>query len=130
MLSTWFFDNAPTIPAGFSPSLDLHETDTDYEIKVDLPGLQANDIQVQLSENVLTISGERKYEKTDDKDQEAKKSGTTHLVERFYGSFTRSIMLPGAVKQDAIDATYRDGVLCIKVPKAEQAKPAQIPVKS
>jgi len=82
MLSTWLFDNAPTIPAGFSPSLDLHETDTDYEINADLPGLQANDIQVQLSENVLTISGERKYEKTDDKDKnkEGKKAGTRHFV--------------------------------------------------
>lgn len=133
VLSTWFKDHDATAFTSFSPSLDLSETDTEYDVKVDLPGIQANEINVQLSDNVLTISGERKYEKTDGKEgskDKGKKNGTTHFVERFHGAFSRSIVLPGAVKQDKIDAKYNDGVLTVTLPKAEEAKPCQITVKS
>ena len=133
MLSTWSQDHDTTAFTSFSPSLDLNETDANYEVQVDLPGIQANEINVQLSDNVLTISGERKYERTDGKEdgkEKPKKNGTTHFVERFHGSFSRSIVLPGTVKQDKIDAKYNDGVLTVTLPKAEEVKPCQITVKS
>jgi len=132
MLSNWFStsDNSLVQPS-FSPMLDLNETDSNYEVKVDLPGIQASDLHVQVSDNVLTISGERKYEKTDGKKGESKKNGgTPHYVERYHGTFSRSVMLPTAVKQDKIDAQYRDGVLTVTLPKTEDAKPCEITVKT
>lgn len=130
MLSKWFQETDAGPLSAFSPSLDMHETDTNYEVKVDLPGLQASDFNVQLSDNVLTISGERQYEKTDGKEKGKKNGSTPHYVERYHGTFSRTIMLPGAVKNDKIDAQYRDGVLTVTLPKAEEAKACQIAVKS
>ncbi len=132
MLSNWFTtsDNSPVQPS-FSPLLDLSETDSNYVVKVDLPGIQASDLRVQVSDNVLTISGERKYEKADDKQENGKKhGGTPHYVERYHGTFSRSVMLPTVVKQDQIDAQYRDGVLTVTLPKTEEAKPCEIKVKT
>jgi len=127
MLTNWFStsDNPAMLPA-FAPSLDMNETETAYEVKIDLPGIKATDVQVQVSDNVLTISGERKCEKTDGK----KNCGKSHYVERFHGTFSRSILLPAAVKQDKIDAQFRDGVLAVTLPKAEEAKPCQIAIKT
>lgn len=129
MLMNWFStsDNQ-AIPTSFSPLLDMSETDAHYEVKVDLPGITANDLKVQVSDNVLTISGERKYEKTEGK--EGKKNGTPHYVERYHGTFSRSIVLPAPVKQDKIDAQYHDGVLTVTLPKAEVSKPCHITVKT
>ena len=127
MLTNWFStsDNSAVLPS-FSPSLDMHETESGYEVKVDLPGVKANEVNVQVADNVLTISGERKYEKT-----ECKKGETTpHCVERYHGTFSRSIMLPAPVKQDKIDAQCREGVLTITLPKAEETKPCKIAVKT
>ena len=126
MLSNWFhMVDRTSGPLSFSPSLDMNETDANYEVKVDLPGLQANDVHVQVSDNILTISGERKYETKEEK----KGSETPHFVERYHGTFSRSIVLPAPVKQDKIDAQYQDGVLSVTLPKAETAKPCKIPVK-
>ncbi len=127
MLTNWFTtsDNAATVPA-FAPMLDLNETDSNYEVKVDLPGIKAEDLKVHVAENVLMISGERKCEQSEGK----RNGGTPHCVERFYGTFSRSIVLPAAVRQDKIDARYRDGVLTITLPKAEQTKPCEIAVKT
>lgn len=129
LLSNWFADNGESLPVTFSPSIDLTETDTNYDVKVDLPGLQANEIKVQLSDNVLTISGERKYEKSDGNEKD-KNGGKNHFVERYYGTFSRSILLPGTVKSDKIDAKYSDGVLAVTLPKAEECKACEIPVKT
>jgi HSP20 family protein len=120
MLTTWFSDQNTSPMSSFAPSLDLSETETNYVVKVDLPGIQPNEINVQVSDNVLTISGERKFEKTDGKEKEHEnKNGTSHFVERFHGTFSRSIVMPGAVKQKNIDATYRDGVLTISLPNGQ-----------
>ena len=128
MLSAWFADNnAPGVPATYSPLLDLTENETEYQVHADLPGIQANEINVQVLDNVLTISGERKCEKREGKE---KKAGTPHFVERYHGTFSRSIVLPGPVKQDKIDARYQDGVLSVTLPKAHEQKPCQIPVKA
>ncbi len=127
LLTNWFSagENSAALPT-FAPLLDMNETDTAYEVKVDLPGIKASDVHVQVSDNVLTISGERKGEKSDGK----KNSGTPHYIERFHGSFSRSIVLPTAVKQEKIDAQFRDGVLTVSLPKAEEAKPCQITIKT
>jgi HSP20 family protein len=110
-------------PAGGLGSLDVSETDGQVEIRLDLPGVEAKEIDIQLNENLLTISGERKEEKEE-------KNKTYHRVERRYGSFSRSISLPCPVKQEAIDAQYRDGVLTIKLPKSEEARARKIKVKT
>jgi len=125
MLSNWFSTSENASMMSISPLLDLHEVDDNYEVQIDLPGVQANELKVQVSDNVLTISGERKYEKT-----EGKKGSTPRHVERSYGSFTRSVTLPGAVKQDKIDAQYKEGVLKITLPKSEEAKSRLINVKT
>lgn len=127
MLSNWLStSDHPAMVPPFAPSLDMKETEAAYEVKVDLPGIKAEDVHVQVSDNVLTISGERKSEKTESK----KSGGTPHYVERFHGTFSRSVVMPTAVKQDKIDAQYRDGVLAVILPKAEEAKSCQITVKT
>lgn len=127
MLSAWFADKTQGVQSTYTPLLDLTENEADYLVHADLPGIQPNEIKVQVSDNVLTISGERKYEKAEGKE---KKAGTPHFVERYHGTFSRSIVLPGAVKQDKIDARYHDGVLSVTLPKAQEQKPCQVPVKS
>jgi len=126
MLSNWFStsENAPAF-SRFAPLLDMNETDSNYEVRVDLPGMKPSDVHVQVSDNVLTISGERKSEVTD-----SKNSGTPHYVERYCGSFSRSIVLPTGVKQDKIDAQYRDGVLTVSLPKAQESKPCEIAIRT
>jgi len=109
-LSTW------------SPAVDVAEHDDVYVVKVELPGVNKDDVKVTIESNILTIRGEKKQEK------EVKKENY-HRVERSYGSFQRSFTLPSTVKSDKIDAAYKDGILTIAVPKAEEAKPKQIDVK-
>jgi len=110
-------------PAGAIGSLDVSETDAQVEVRLDLPGVDAKDLDIQINENVLTVSGERKEEKEE-------KDKMYHRVERRCGSFSRSITLPCPVKQEAVDAQYRDGVLAIKLPKSEEAKARKIKVKT
>ncbi|MCX7984007.1 MAG: Hsp20/alpha crystallin family protein [Bacteroidetes bacterium] len=115
-------DEEETSLAQWSPAVDIAEKDDAYIVKVELPGVEKDDVKVTLESNVLTIRGEKKFEK------ETKKENY-HRIERCYGSFNRSFTLPSTVKSDKIDATYKDGVLTITLPKAEEAKPKQIEVK-
>ncbi len=105
------------------PSLDLAETDGAIEARVDLPGMEAKDIDIQVSGNLLTISGSRKEEREE-------KGKTFHRIERRLGSFSRSVTLPCPVKEDAIDAQYKNGTLTVKMPKTEEAKSRKITVKT
>ena len=105
------------------PSLDLSETPNTIEIRMDAPGMKPEEIDVQLANGVLTISGERKEEKED-------KGKTFHRVERRYGSFSRSVTVPAAVTEDKVDAQYHDGVLTITLQKTEEAKSRKIKVKT
>lgn len=127
MLTNWFSspDNAGAI-SSFSPMLDMSETDSNYQVTVDLPGINPSEVSVKVADNVLTISGERKCERADGKRNDT----SAHYVERYHGTFSRSIVLPTPIKQEQIDAHYRDGVLTITLPKAEVAKPCQIEVKT
>ena len=105
-----------------APSVDISETDTAVEAKLDLPGVKPEEIDIQLNANILTVSGERKEEKEE-------KGKTFHRVERRSGSFSRSFSLPCPVAEDEVAAEYHDGVLSIKLPKTEEAKPHKIQVK-
>jgi HSP20 family protein len=103
------------------PAMDLIETDGHYVLRADLPGLSDEDVNVQLEDNVLTISGERKAE------QETKQEGVYRL-ERAFGSFARSLTLPEGVDPDAVEAHFDRGVLEIRIPKPEQKKPRQVQI--
>ena len=97
-----------------APSLDVSETDTELKIEAELPGVDEKDIEVVVSDNVLTIKGEKKSE------AEQKKKDY-HLIERSYGSFTRSLTLPFAAQPEQAKATFRKGVLTITLPKPPEA---------
>jgi HSP20 family protein len=106
----------------WAPAVDIAERDDEYLVKVELPGVNKDDVKIMLESNILTIRGEKKQEK------ETKKENY-HRIERSYGSFQRSFTLPTTVKSDKIDASYKDGILVVSLPKAEEAKPKQIEVK-
>lgn len=114
--------NAWTFGASI-PSLDISETEKAVEVKLDVPGVTAKEIDIRLNGNLLTVSGERKEE-------QEKKGKMFHRVERRYGNFSRSITLPCPVQEDEVAAEYRDGVLSITLPKTEEAKSRKIAVKS
>jgi HSP20 family protein len=103
------------------PPVDILESKEAYLIRAELPGMKKEDFNVELKEGTLTLSGERKVE-------EPANGVEYHRVERQAGKFSRSFFLPQTVKHDAIKATYRDGILEVYVPKAEEAKPKQITV--
>jgi HSP20 family protein len=101
--------------------VDILESKDSYLIRAELPGMKKEDFHLEWKDGTLTLSGERKLEQT--------ANGVEyHRVERLSGRFTRSFYLPQTVKHDGIKATYRDGVLEVYVPKAEEAKPKQITV--
>ncbi|MEZ4699610.1 MAG: Hsp20/alpha crystallin family protein [Rhodothermales bacterium] len=122
-----FNDFFPTQPAegeakrSWVPSVDLSETKDAYHLHFDVPGIAKEDITINFHDGVLTVSGERKSEE--------KAEDTNHVrLERSFGSFYRSFNLPAAVKANAIKAVYKDGVLEIEVPKADEVKPLKIKV--
>jgi HSP20 family protein len=111
--------SAPT--ATWTPRLDVLEDKDNFVVRVETPGLKREDIQVSLEEGDLVIAGERKAETLPE--------GTdVHHTERFYGKFQRAVTLPAAVAADKVKADYKDGVLTITLPKAEEAKPRQIAI--
>lgn len=96
--------------SSFLPSVDVAETDQEFEIQVSAPGMDKKDFKLQLDNGQLTISGERKFEKED-------KKRNFHSVESRYGKFTRSFYLPENVNGDKIQASYKDGILTVLIPK-------------
>jgi len=105
---------------GWSPALDLYQTNDDIVAVVELPGMRKEDIELSLHDGMLTIKGERVEEGSgDDK---------TARTERFVGKFCRSISLPTRVDANQVNASYKDGILTVTLPKAEEAKPKQIQV--
>jgi HSP20 family protein len=105
----------------WAPAMDILESTEAYIIRAELPGVKKEDINVELKEGTLTLSGERKAE-------ELTEGVGYRSVERVNGKFVRSVILPKTVNQDGIQASYKDGVLEIQVPKAEKVKPRQITV--
>lgn len=104
------------------PLVDIHETKDSILLKAELPGVRQEDIQVSIVDNTLTLKGERKRETEVKEDQ-------YHRIERNYGRFERSIVLPSVVDAGRVKATYREGVLEIQLPKKEEAKPKAIKVE-
>jgi HSP20 family protein len=105
----------------WAPALDIAERRDAYLVAVELPGVNPDDIDVTLENNLLTIQGERRQAQ-DSSEQRF------HRIERAYGTFRRSVSLPSSVQADAIQASYDNGVLQLLVPKAEQAKPKKIAI--
>ena len=108
--------------SGWLPSVDLYEERDHLTLQAELPGIRKEDIDISWHGDVLTISGERKEEEHDE---------TTEVLrsERFLGKFQRTLTLPVAVAGDKVQATYKDGILTVTLPKAEEARPRQIEVK-
>jgi HSP20 family protein len=105
----------------WAPAVDIYEGQNELVVKADLPDVKPEELDIRVENNILTIRGERKFEKkVDEKDY--------LRVERAYGSFARSFSLANTVNTDAIKADYKDGVLTLSVPKREEAKPKQIKV--
>ena len=107
--------------SGWSPALDITQDKDNVFVKVELPGLKKEDIDISLHEGMLTIAGERKQEKKEGE-------GETFREERYFGRFHRTVTLPTQVDAANVKASYRDGILEIQLPKAEEAKPKQIEV--
>jgi HSP20 family protein len=118
------FDQDWESMAGFSGALplDVEEKDDEFVVSASLPGINPDDLDITYTGSTLTIKGEFKEEKEE--------KGRYHLRERRYGSFARSITLPSTMKADKIDASYEAGVLKLRLPKAEEAKPKRIPIKT
>lgn len=121
------FFGETTLPSVFAkewaPTVDVSETKEHVVVKAEMPGLEAKDIDVSLSGDLLTIKGEKKKE-------EEKKDEHYHYRERYAGSFQRSLRLPVAVKGEKVEATFKNGVLTITLPKAEEAKKKAIKIKT
>ena len=114
-------DEALTV-AEWAPLVDIVEDDNEYLIKAELPEVKKEDVKVTVQDNVLTISGERQYEKEE-------KGKKYHRVERAYGSFARSFSLPEDADGEKVAAEFKNGVLMVHLPKSEKAKPKSIEVK-
>jgi HSP20 family protein len=107
----------------FAPAVDVKETAAAVVVKAEVPGMDAKDINISVTGEVLTIKGEKKSEREE-------KEENYHLVERHYGSFSRSLVLPAAVDLDKIEAKYDKGVLTVTCPKKEEVKPKAIEIKT
>ena len=126
-LFTTFFDT-PTSGNGdapvrrWIPAMDLVETDEHFVLKADLPGLGEGDVSIEVEDNVLTVSGERKAEHED------KREGYMR-VERSYGAFRRSLTLPEGIDPEAVTASFDNGVLEVRIPKPEERKPRRVAIQ-
>ena len=105
------------------PAVDVFDTQDAVVLKAELAGMNPDDIQIEVEDNVLTIKGERKFEEKVDEER-------YYRVERRFGTFQRSLALPQGVKADQIEAAYDEGILTVTVPKAEQEKPKRIEVQA
>jgi len=107
--------------AAWTPPVDIFDTSEAIVLRAELPGLSPDDIDIEIDDNVLTLKGERRFEETVE-------DGRYYRLERAYGHFQRSVTLPQGVKADQITADFDQGVLTVRVPKAEEVKPRKIAV--
>jgi HSP20 family protein len=112
---------ASQVFSGWTPALDIHETGDQFSVTAELPGMKKEDIEITLHDGSLSISGERRS-------SEEHKDAEVYRTERFVGRFQRTVALPAPVAADKIKAQYKDGVLTVTIPKAEEAKPKRIDV--
>jgi HSP20 family protein len=116
------FHPAERRAASFVPAVDIHEDKEAIYLLAELPGVKAEDVKLNVENNVLSLTGERKLEKDTERDG-------YHRVERSYGTFTRSFSLPNGVAADQVQADLTDGILTVKLPKKVEVQPKQIQVK-
>ena len=122
-----FFDDwdLPSVFSGedeWIPAFDISENDKEYVVSAELPGLDIKDVDITISDGILSVKGEKKHE-TEDKGE------NFHRIERHYGSFNRSFRIPGRVESDKVDASYKDGILKVLLPKAEGTETKKIDIK-
>ena len=127
-LLDWFFEDLSlpdfwTAEREWVPAFDVSETENEVIVKGELPGMDVKDIDIAITDGLLTIKGERRLEKEDKKEN-------YHRIERQFGSFSRSLNLGTKVRSDGIEATYKDGILSVNLPKVEASNPKRIEVKS
>jgi HSP20 family protein len=106
----------------WSPAVDVKETQDALQFHVELPGLKKEDVEITIENNILTIAGERKFEK-ETKDE------NYHRLERSYGAFSRSFTLPTGVRSEQVEAKFENGVLAVTLPKQEESKPRKISIR-
>ena len=116
-------DERSLAETNWSPAVDISEDEVEYHIKADLPEVKKDDVKVTFEHGMLTISGERKFEKVEDDNKKY------HRIERSYGQYTRSFRLPETVDAENLTAEFKDGVLSIHLPKREDQKPKQIEIQ-
>ena len=107
----------------FAPAFDVSETEKELIVKAEVPGIDKKDININLSDGLLTITGEKKLEKKEEGEN-------YHCFERRFGKFSRTMQLHTEVETDKVDAVYKDGVLTITLPKSETVEPKKIEIKS
>jgi len=107
---------------GWSPAVDIYENDNNLVLKAELPGVDPNDVEVRVEDNVLYLRGQRKFEKD-------VKEENYHRIERAYGSFQRTFTLPNSVDANKVAAEYKSGVLTLTMPKREEVKPKTIKIQ-
>ncbi len=113
-------DAAPAA-AMWAPAVDIYEAGDDIVVKAEVPGIERDDVAVEVKDGILTLRGERKFEREEKKED-------YHRIERSYGTFVRSFALPSSVDPDKVRATLRDGVLEVKLSKKDEAKPRKVRV--
>jgi HSP20 family protein len=119
---TYEDDNGRTITASWYPACDVFEDKDAIKIVAEVPGVKPGDVKLSLENNLLTIRGEKRQ-------QAEERTERVHRYERSYGSFERTFALPSTVDPERIQADYENGVLTVTIPKAERARPREIPVK-
>jgi HSP20 family protein len=117
--STGSFPASPAPLSRWNPAVNVYQDKDRFTVVVELPGLKKEEIEISLHDDTLTIAGERKREESSEQE---------FLTERLYGKFQRSLTLPTAVDAEKVKASYKDGLLQVELPKAEEAKPKQIEV--
>lgn len=115
-------DDAPTHTSAWRPTVDIFETKDNLVMRAEIPGVEKKDVKINVENDLLTVSGEKKFSDEINKDN-------YHRIERCYGSFFRSFTLPTRVDRDRIEARYDNGVLEVIMPKKEEAKPKQIDIR-
>lgn len=127
LFESFFGEKGLTTPAAMSvPSVDVAETDESVEVTTDLPGYKADEVDIEIRDNYLTISGEC----SEENESEGGNGKKYHRIERRKGSFSRSVRLPCEVQPEKVDAELTDGVLKVTMPKAEEAKAHKISIKA
>jgi len=114
-----FGDPQEVSPRAWVPAVDIYETADSLVLKAELPGINPDDVEIRVEDNTLYLKGERKFEV---------KEENLHRVERSYGTFSRSFVLPGTIQADKVKADYENGVLTLTMPKREEAKPRTIKI--